>query len=145
MKLKVITKHLYKALPAENNIKNILSLPSENFQKCFSILNNKKIKQIDIFDLTSTKLVNYNTIIKVKDHINKSGANFLLGNQIFLNIDFIDVTKIYNYDDESVITTSCGKQLNKNYDFPNHYLSNLTILAHALQIPTINAFLYNLP
>tara|TARA_B100001250_G_scaffold134787_1_gene115236 strand:+ start:348 stop:785 length:438 start_codon:yes stop_codon:yes gene_type:complete len=145
MKLNIITKQLFKELPANNKMKNFLSLSPQNFDECYSILKNKKIKNLNITDLTSTKLSNYNKIIKVKDHINKSGTNLIIGNQKNLKIDFIDLSKIYNYDSDSIITTCCGKNLNPQFDYPNHYLSNITILAHALKIPQIHAFLYNLP
>ena len=145
MKLNIITKQLFKALPAKNKMKNFLSISPQNFDECYLILKNKKIKNLNITDLTSTKLINYNKIIKVKDHINKSGTNLIIGNQNFLKIDFIDLSKIYNYDSESIITTCCGTHLNSQFDYPNHYLSNITILAHALKIPQIHAFLYNLP
>lgn len=145
MKLNIITKQLYKELPAKNKMKNFLSISPQNFDECYSILKNKKIKDLSITDLTSTKLINYNKIIKVKDHINKSGTNLIIGKQKKLNIDFIDLSKIYNYDSDSIITTCCGKNLNTQFDYPNHYLSNITILAHVLKIPQIHAFLYNLP
>ncbi len=145
MKLNIITKQLYKALPEKNEMKNFLSISPQNFDECYSILKKEKIQNLYITDLTSTKLINYNKIIKVKDHINKSGTNLIIGNQKKLNIDFIDLSKIYNCDSDSITTTCCGKNLNLQFDYPNHYLSNITILAHALKIPQIHAYLYNLP
>ena len=100
MKLNIITKQLYKELPAKNKMKNFLSISPQNFDECYSILKNEKIKDLSITDLTSTKLINYNKIIKVKDHINKSGTNLIIGNQKNLKIDFIDLSKIYNYDSD---------------------------------------------
>ena len=145
MRLNIITKQLYKALPHKHELKNIKVVAPQKFDEIYNLLNNKNIKELWVTDLTSTKLIDYNKIIKVKDHINKSGTNLIISRQVYLNIDFIDLSKLYNYDNESIITTCCGEKLNTNFYYPCHYLSNITILAHALKIPSISAFLYNLP
>ena len=36
--------------------------------------------------------------IQIKDHINNTGTNILIGKQKTLNIDFIDLTNLYSYD-----------------------------------------------
>jgi hypothetical protein len=145
VKLNIITKELYRALPGKNRLKNIKAVSPQNFEEIYKLLKNKNIKELCITDLTSTKLIDYNNKIRVKDHINKSGSSLIAGRQAYLNIDFIDITQIYNSDNKSIITTCCGKELNKKYHYPSHYLSNITILAHSLKIPKIKAFLYNLP
>ena len=144
MKLNLITIQLYNALPEEDPLKKIKKVSPENFNMVYSLLKNKNIEEINIMDLTSSKLIKDREKVKVRDHINKTGSNLIIGNQAFLKLDFIDLSQIYNYDNKSIITTCCGKYLDKKFDYPSHYLSNITILAHALKIETINACLYNL-
>ena len=64
--------------------------------------------------------------------------------EIGLGIDFIDISKLYHCGDEGVITHCCGTELNTQYDYPSHYLCHLSILARAMGIKSINAFLYNI-
>ena len=83
-------------------------------------------------------------VLQVKDHINKTGSNSLIGKQEFLDIDFIDMTGAYSFDKKAIITVCCGEILNKKYEYPSHFLCHITILAHALKIPTIKGNLYNI-
>ena len=85
------------------------------------------------------------SIIKVKDHINRTGENPLISHQKKLNIEFIDITKIYKIEKNAVNTDCCGKKLNKKYTYPSHYLCNISILAKAMGIKKISAFLVNIP
>jgi len=53
------------------------------------------------------------------------------------------MTETYSFEKKAIITVCCGETLNKNFDYPSHFLCHITILAHALKIPTIKGFLYN--
>tara|TARA_B110000438_G_C15813864_1_gene650988 strand:+ start:5 stop:451 length:447 start_codon:yes stop_codon:yes gene_type:complete len=144
MKLNLITTQLYNALPKKDPLKNIKQVSPESFDTVYNLFKNKNIEEINITDLTSSKLIKEREKVKVRDHINKTGSNLIIGKQTFLKLDFIDLSQIYNYDNKSIVTTCCGKYLDKKFNYPSHYLSNITILAHALKIESINAYLYNL-
>jgi hypothetical protein len=105
----------------------------------------KEAKQITIYDITRTKNHPPGTIISVKDHINRTGKNPLIGHQQELNIDFVDITELYKSELNAVKTNCCGKALNRKHPYPSHYLCLISILAKALGIPKISAFLVNIP
>ena len=48
-----------------------------------------------------------NETIQVRDHINSTGTNILIGKQKTLCIDFTDLTNLYAYNQNSVITECC--------------------------------------
>ena len=79
----------------------------------------------------------------VLDHINRTGTNILIGKQKLLGIDFIDTTTPYTHKINSIITNCCGETLNNFYEYPSHYICNITTLALAMNIKNIHGFLYN--
>jgi hypothetical protein len=54
------------------------------------------------------------------------------------------MTGAYSFDKKAIVTVCCGETLNKKYEYPSHFLCHITILAHALKIPTIKGNLYNI-
>ena len=141
--MKIITQQLANKLQRDHELlSNYIANPLD-YSKLKSIFNN--IHQTTIYDITYNKKIKNGEIVGVKDHINKTGTNPLIGKQKELSIDFIDITRIYqNNKKNDVITTCCGKKLNTKYTYPSHYLCNITILARACNIQTISAFLINI-
>lgn len=143
MILKLITEQLAKKLSKENDLMGYKIINPQNFNQMYNLLQTNNIKEIHIIDSTKTKKANSGTILSVKDHINRTGSNILIGKQKFLGIDFIDMKNIYSYNKESVITNCSGKILNKNHEYPSHYICHIATLAHAININKIHGFLYN--
>ena len=75
--------------------------------------------------------------------MNHTGINPLIGKQNQLNIDFVDMTHVYNKKPNGVITHCNGKELKQEHNFPSHYISLITIIARALKYKIINGFLVN--
>ena len=144
MKLRVITKQLSNKLPLENKLQKRPNISHNNFENIYKLLHSKKITELHVTDATYSNKIPKGETIQVKDHINKTGSNILIGRQTLLNINFIDMTDIYSFEKNAIITVCCGDKLNKNFDYPSHFLCHITILAHALKIPTIKGFLYNI-
>ena len=143
MKLRVITKQLSKKLPLENKLQKLTNISHDNFESIYKLIHSKKITELHITDATYSNKIPKGRTVQVKDHINKTGSSILIGKQALLNIDFIDMAETYSFEKNAIITVCCGETLNKNLDYPSHFLCHITILAHALKIPTIKGFLYN--
>ena len=94
--------------------------------------------------MTQTKKAAHLFKFQVKDHINRTGQNPLRGKQKKLNIDFIDMSNLYKYNKNAVITDCCGQKLNLNYSYPNHYLCNISIIARASGVKEISGYLINI-
>ena len=106
--------------------------------------NKNKTNTISIYDKTFNNKLPNKHIIPVNDHINKTGINPLIGRQKQLNIDFIDMTHVYNKQPEGVITHCYGKTLPLNNNNESHYMSLITILCKATGYTSINGFLVNI-
>jgi len=143
VKLRIITKQLSKKLPLENKLQKLTSISHDNFESIYKFIYSKKITELHVTDATYSNKIPKGKIVQVKDHINKTGSSILIGKQALLNIDFVDVTETYSFEKNAIITVCCGETLNKKFDYPSHFLCHITILAHALKIPTIKGFLYN--
>ncbi len=143
MKLRVITEQLSNKLPLENKLQKLTKISHDNFESIYKLIHQKKITELHVTDATSSNKIPEASTVQVKDHINKTGSSILIGKQALLNIDFIDMAKTYSFEKNAIITDCCGETLNKNFDYPSHFICHITILAHALKIPTIKGFLYN--
>ena len=143
MKLRVITKQLSKKLPLENKLQKLTNISHDNFESIYKLIHSKKITELHVTDATYSNKIPKGKTVQVKDHINKTGSSILIERQALLNIDFIDMAEAYSFGKNAIITVCCGETLNKNLDYPSHFLCHITILAHALKIPTIKGFLYN--
>jgi hypothetical protein len=111
--------------------------------ECIIYLRSRKEKSISIYDITQNKKRSDKSIISVNDHINSTGSNPLIGRQKKLAIDFIDMTSIYQQTENGVVSHSCGKILDFQFDYPSHFLSHIAIIARALNFQAINAYLIN--
>ena len=137
--MKIITKELYRANPAitRDYIVDLKKIkPTIEF---FNKINPQKIK---IYDLTKSKQLKENETISVKDHINKTGVNPIIGNKELSLKGFKDIGNIYLLK-EGITTTCCGKELNQNFKYPSHYLCIYTILLHYIGYQKIEAYLVN--
>ena len=143
MKMNIITKQLANKLPKDSALQKHNVVNPTNFNQLHQLLKSNKTSKIHVTDATSTQKIEPGIIISVQDHINRTGTNILIGRQKFLGIDFIDITDLYQCDKHSIITDCCGETLNNKYEYPSHYICNITTLAHALNIKNIQAFLYN--
>ena len=138
--MKLITCHLQET---RINQTDSIVVDPKNFNQCWDILKSAQNETVEIYDLTKSKKLNPGEIISVNDHINKTGQNPLIGKQKSLSIDFIDLSTIYNQSNSGVITECCGEYLFEHSDFPTHYLCNIIIIAAALKIPKVSAFIQN--
>ena len=143
MKIHIITKQLANEQPNERELKKYNVADPTNFNQLHKMLTSNKINEIHVIDLTRTQNEEPGAVISIQDHINRTGTNILTGKQKFLGIDFTDMTYLYQSKQNSIITESCGEVLNNKYEYPNHYLCNITTLAHALKIKNIYGYLYN--
>ena len=139
----IITQQLANKLPKNHELLSNLALNPQDYLTIYPVLT--KAQQLTIYDITTTKEHSEETIIGVNDHINRTGNNPLIGHQKDLNIDFTNINKLYKSEHNSVKTDCCGKTLNLRYPYPSHYLCNISILAKAMGIHKISAFLVNIP
>ena len=141
--MNIITDQLAKKLPGDHKLLFNRAINPQKYSVLKKILNN--IDQLIIYDITETKRAQRGAIISVSDHINRTGTNPLIGQQKELGIDFIDITMLYSKKTNAVNTDCCGKKLNRKYPYPSHYLCNISILAKAMNVQNIAAFLINIP
>ena len=141
--MKIITQQLSEKLQRDHDLASIHVINPIDYTALYLTL--KEAQQLTIYDTTTTPKHSPGTVISVNDHINRTGKNPLIGNQKKLDIDFIDITSLYQSNKNAVITDCCGKRLNVKYPYPSHYLCSISILAKALGIQKISAFLVNSP
>jgi purine nucleoside phosphorylase len=143
LKLHVITKQLSQKLSPESELQKFTKVNPEKFKSIYNILYSQNINELIITDATCTKKMTAGNTVQVMDHINNTGSSPLIGKQAFLDIDFVDMTGAYTFENNAVITNCCGEKLNKNFTYPSHFLCHITLMARALKIPIIKGFLYN--
>jgi len=98
----------------------------------------KKNTPIKIYDL-GTLSKQSQEILEVKDHINKTGINPIIG---YSKIEFKDISKAYKAK-TGIITTCCGKRLNLNYQNPSYFLCVFSVLVFYLGFKDISGFIVN--
>ena len=140
----IITKQLSELLPKDHRLQKHLSLNPTNFQEIFNLFKSQTSKDLCVYDATVSKNIKKGQKFMVKDHVNKTGTNILIGQQKKLCIDFTDISSLYTHKKNSIITTCCGEKLNMNLEYPCHYLCHITTLAKAMQFKTIIGYLYKL-
>jgi len=139
----IITKQLSELLPLNHKLQKYLSIDPTNFREMYNLFKTSTDKELCIYDATTTKNLKYGDIVRIRDHINNTGTNILIGLQQTLKIDFPDTTNIYSQNQRGVITTCCGKKINIEKKYPSHYLCHPVTLARVMQINTITGYLYN--
>ena len=96
----------------------------------------KKDTSIKIYDIGVVKKESKKTI-EVKDHINKTGINPIIGSN---KIEFKDIGRLYK-SKKGTVTTCCGKSLNLNYKNPSHFLCVFSVLVFYLGFSNISGFI----
>ena len=139
--LNIATNQLYHKITKQDNIPLCISVDPTNIEELIKIMNKNEEKKVTIYDYTTTNKIKSKQLISVKDHINNTGSNILLGKQKLLNIDFIDMSNIYTYDIKNIIATCIGEN-NIEADYPCSFLCNISTLARALNYTLIKAYLY---
>lgn len=95
----------------------------------------KSTNSIEIWDLT--KGYNSGKIIEVIDHINKTGANPLCGNQQKLGIDFPDISNLYQ-NNHGVITQCMGNRFSNLTDKNiSTWMCHISIVARAIGMENV--------
>ena len=141
--MNIITEQLENKLPQNSKLQKYNIVNPTNFNELYQQLKSKKTNEINVIDLTSTPKEDHGMIISVQDHINRTGTNILTRRQKLLDIDFIDMTNLYQTQKNSIITDCCGEILNNKYEYPSHYICHITTLARSMNIKSIYGFLYN--
>jgi hypothetical protein len=142
--LTVITKQLSGLLHKEHKLQKHLSIDPTNFRTMYNLFKTATGEGLCIYDVTISKSLKCGQIVRIKDHINNTGTNILIGLQKTLKIDCIDLTNFYLQDQKGVITVCCGKKLNIEKEYPSHYLCHPATLARAMQFKKITGYLYNI-
>ena len=138
----IITQHLAERLPLDHEL---LLNPIVNPLKYSSLYSNlQNRQQLTIYDATQNKKLEKWKIIGVKDHINRTGSNPLIGSDKTLPFNFIDISNLYRSEKHFVVTDCCGKTLNSKYQYPSYFLCHVSILARAMKIQKIKAYLVNI-
>ena len=114
-------------------------------KKILNDIYEKKPNTVEIYDITTTKETPPLSIIKVSDHINKTGENPIIGIQKKFKKDFYDIRNIY-VDKNGKITTSLGRYFKENpkEKYPSTHLSNIAILCSVAGIKKIKGSLVNI-
>ena len=108
----------------------------EKFKEDMSLI--KKDTPIKIYDLGFIEKESQK-ITEVKDHLNKTGINPIIGSD---EIDFKDISRLYK-GKTGIVTTCCGKNLNLNHKNPSHFLCFFSVLVFYLGFTNISGFIIN--
>ena len=109
----------------------------EGFKRAMSKIKNKN-SLIEIYDL-GVLLETEKEIISIKDHINKTGINPIIGSK---KIEFKDVSKLYS-SKTGVVVECCGdNQIDKNKN-SSYFLCVFSILSFYLGFNKISGFIVN--
>tara|TARA_B100000131_G_scaffold124607_1_gene121741 strand:- start:5031 stop:5447 length:417 start_codon:yes stop_codon:yes gene_type:complete len=109
----------------------------KGFQKSISKIKNKN-SFIEIYDL-GVLLETEKKISSIKDHINKTGINPIIGSK---KIEFKDISKLYS-SKTGVVVECCGyNQIDKNKN-SSYFLCVFSILSFYLGFNKISGFIVN--
>ena len=133
----IITK---EAIDAKKEIPHDIVADIHNIEKLKKELSLIKTHTpIKIYDLGFIKKEAQKTI-EVKDHLNKTGINPIIGSN---EIDFKDISYLYK-SKTGIVTTCCGKDLNLNHKNPSHFLCVFSVLVFYLGFTNISGFIINI-
>ena len=106
----VITQQLARKLPAKHHLlSNKIINPLEITSHIKDIVNKPKLI---IYDVTKTPNKPAGSVFGVKNHINRTGTNPLIGQQEISKQTFLDISTLYNYKKHFITTHCCGEKLN---------------------------------
>ena len=129
----------------DNKLTESIKINPKDIAGTIKILKSLKQQMIEIYDITHNPQMPHNEKIIVKDHINQSGNNPLIGIQNQFFEPFIDISNTYNVDN-GVTTVCLGSHYDKHknkHEYPSTYLCYVSILAKAIGVKKINATLIN--
>ena len=129
----------------DNKLTESIKINPKDIAGTIKILKSLKQQMIEIYDITHNPQMPHNEKIIVKDHINQSGNNPLIGIQNQFLEPFIDISNTYNVDN-GVTTVCLGSHYDKHknkHEYPSTYLCYVSILAKAIGVKKINATLIN--
>ena len=129
----------------DNKLTESIKINPKDIAGTIKILKSLKQQMIEIYDITHNPQMPHNEKIIVKDHINQSGNNPLIGIQNQFLEPFIDISNTYNVDN-GVTTVCLGSHYDKHknkHEYPSTYLCYVSILAKAIGVKKINAILIN--
>ena len=142
----LIVDRRIKEHPALKKTHNIIAIDPLNTSQAINKINKLSKGPIHIYDITQNSEHKANDVIKVSNHINKTGHNPLIGEQKQTKEPFIDISNLYSSTDG--VTTCClGKHFDnyKNqYKYPSQYLCYISIISKALGKDNIRGFLINI-
>ena len=113
-KLNIKTVHL-------NQSAQHITLDPTNDKKSIEILKQYSPDSTHIYGKTKNQDLKTNKLINIKDHINKSGHNPLIGHQSEFKENFFDISNLYN-SKTGIVTTGLGKyydEHHKQYLYPS--------------------------
>ena len=129
----------------ESNTTESIKINPKNITEAIKVLKKLQQHSIEICDITYNPQKLHNEEIIVKDHINQTGNNPLIGIQGKFSEPFIDISNTYSVDDG--VTTAClgphYDQHKNQYAYPSTYLCYISILAKAIGVKKIKATLIN--
>ena len=129
----------------DNKLTESTKINPKDIAGTIKILKSLRQQMIEIYDITHNPQMPHNEKIIVKDHINQSGNNPLIGIQNQFLEPFIDISNTYSVDN-GVTTVCLGAHYDKyknKYEHPSTYLCYVSILAKAIGVKKINATLIN--
>ena len=129
----------------DNKLTESIKINPKDIAGTIKILKSLKQQMIEIYDITHNPQMPHNEKIIVKDHINQSGNNPLIGIQNQFLEPFIDISNTYSVDN-GVTTVCLGAHYDKHknkHEYPSTYLCYVSILAKAIGVKKINATLIN--
>ena len=129
----------------DDKIAKSIKINPKNIAETIKILKTFQQHSIEVYDITHNPQKPHDERIIVKDHINKTGSNPLIGIQNQFSEPFIDISNTYNVDD-GAITVCLGPHYNQHknqHAYPSTYLCYISILAKAIGVKKINATLIN--
>ena len=129
----------------DNKLTESIKINPKDIAGSIKILKSLRQQMIEIYDITHNPQMPHNEKIIVKDHINQSGNNPLIGIQNQFLEPFIDISNTYSVDN-GVTTVCLGAHYDKyknKHEYPSTYLCYVSILAKAIGVKKINATLIN--
>ncbi len=110
------------------------------------VLKTVKMREIIIYDLTDVPNSRPGIKFPVRDHINRTGMNPLIGRQKALQVDFTDLTGLYTQTPDGIVTDCLGARFpGTDFEYPSAWLCNVSIIARAMNFSEISACLVNTP
>ena len=129
----------------KNYIEGSIYINCRKNKDLFEEIRKINFDQINIYDTTHQAQAPDGKIIEVRDHINQTGENPLIGNQNKLKEQFIDISKLYKT--QSGVTTTClGEQYEaykETVSYPSTHMCQVSIIAKAIGKNKVKGFLIN--